>query len=291
MFHFFVILGTTLVAVEALMLVFWMFYCFRRNVSSIDIAWGIGFVIAALVCVILGFGYIWRKILVLTIVAIWGLRLTWHLAQRYLPDRDDPRYEMLLSKWPYPQYPLFQVLMLFVFQGALITILSLPFALMSQDVLPFFSPFEVFGLLIWMVGVVGESVADRQLTLFKQASTQPYEVYEQGLWRYSRHPNYFFEWIVWIGYCVMALSAPFGWLSILAPSLMLYLLLKASGIPLTEAHALQTKGDAYQDYQARTSAFFPWFSREKGLKIEEMTSEELSKKETLIHVEPPKKDS
>jgi steroid 5-alpha reductase family enzyme len=264
MFHFFVILGTTLVVVETWLLWLWIFYCFQRNISIVDIGWGVGFIAAVLVDFVLGEGFFWRKTLVLTIVSIWALRLVWHLAQRFLPDREDPRYQLLLHKWPYAQYPHWQALTLFAFQGLLITVLSIPFALMCQNALPFFSTLEVFGLLIWMAGVVGETVADYQLDQFKRKHVHLNEVYEAGLWKYSRHPNYFFEWVVWLAYCIMAFSAPFGWLAILAPLLMLYLLLKGSGIPLAEAQALQTKGEAYRDYQARTSAFFPWFSRSKN---------------------------
>lgn len=285
MFHFFVMLGTALVVIETLVLLFWILYIFRRNVSLIDIGWGLGFIAAVLVYFIMGEGFFWRKFLVLTIVSIWALRLVWHLAKRFLPDRDDLRYRLLLSQWPYAQFQLFQVLTLFAFQGILITILSLPFALMCQDVLPFFSTYEVFGLLIWMAGVVGEAIADLQLDNFKRDPAHINEVYDGGLWRFSRHPNYFFEWVVWLGYCMMALSAPFGWLSLIAPILMLYLLLKGSGIPLTETHALQTKGEAYRDYQARTSAFFPWFSYKKAQPSEDNSNHSLEVEEPQV-IEP-----
>lgn len=276
MFHLLVMLGTSIIVVEIIMLIFWFVYLVRWNVSIVNIAWGIGFVAVALVDFILGEGYIWRKVLVVTVVSIWALRLVDHLATRFLPEKDDPRYQLLLRQWPYPNYPTLQVLSLFLLQGCLITILSLPFALMSQDVLPFFSTYEVFGLLLWMVGVVGESVADRQLEQFKQNPAYKGQVCEWGLWKYSRHPNYFFEWIVWLGFCLMALSAPFGLLSIVAPILMLCLLLKGSGIPLNEAQALDSKGEAYRDYQRRTSSFFPWFSFQKRVKQENVQQEELS---------------
>lgn len=264
MFHFFVMLGTTLVVIEILMLLFWLIYLALQNVSVIDIGWGIGFIAAVLIGFILGEGYLWRKILVLTVVSIWALRLIGHLAQRFVADRDDPRYQLLLRNGPFAQYPLVQVLALFAFQGLLITILSLPFILMNQNTLLLFSPYEVFGLLIWMGGITGETIADYQLAYFKRNPLYAGQLFDQGLWRYSRHPNYFFEWIIWIGYSVMAFSAPFGWLGIIAPILMLYLLLKVSGIPLTEAHSLDVYGDTYRDYQSKTSAFFPWFTYKKS---------------------------
>lgn len=272
MFHFFVMLGTSLVLVQTVMLLFWGYYLIRRNVSVVDIGWGIGFIVAAAVYFLLGDGYFWRKVLVLTIVSIWALRLVKYLSHRFLPEREDPRYELLLTKWPFAGYPIFQVLTLFGFQGLLITFLSLPFALMNQNLLPFFSTYEVFGLLVWMGGIVGEAVADRQLDQFKQNPALAGQVCDQGLWKYSRHPNYFFEWVVWIGYGLMALSAPYGWLGLASPLLMLYLLLKVSGVPLAEAQALKTKGDAYRDYQARTSPFFPWFGRSNRDKSDDKKS-------------------
>lgn len=261
MFHLSVMLGTSLVLIEAVMLIFWCYYLIRRNVSVIDIGWGIGFIIAAAVYLILGNGYCWRKILVLTIVTIWALRLVKYLCHRFLPEKEDPRYELLLTKWPFSGYPHFQVLTLFAFQGFLITLLSLPFALMDQNVFPYFSTFEVFGLLIWMGGLVGEAVADWQLDQFKQNPAMVGQVCDQGLWKHSRHPNYFFEWVIWLGLGLMALSAPYGWLGLISPVLMLVLLVKISGIPLVEEQALKSKGEAYHDYQTRTSAFFPWFSK------------------------------
>lgn len=276
MFQLLVMLGTSFIVVEIIMLIFWAIYLMRRNVSVVDIAWGIGFVAVVLVDFILGTGYIWRKVLVVTVVSIWAVRLVNHLVLRYLPEKDDPRYHLLLHKWPYVNYPTFQVLTLFLLQGCLITILSIPFALMSQDELSYFSTYEVFGLLLWMVGVVGESVADRQLEQFKQNPAHEGQVCEWGLWKYSRHPNYFFEWIVWLGFCLMALSAPWGLLGIISPVLMLLLLVKGSGIPVTEAHALESKGDVYRDYQKRTSPFFPWFSHAKTVKPKEMPKEEIS---------------
>ena len=261
MFHLFVMLGTALVVVQLVMLLFWGYYLIRRNVSVVDIGWGIGFIGAALTCFLLGEGYFGRKLLVLIIVSLWALRLVKYLSCRFIPDRDDPRYTDLLTRWPFAGFPAFQAFTLFAFQGLLVAVLSLPFALMCQNILPFFSPYEVFGLLIWMGGLIGEAIADNQLEKFKLDPANANQICKKGLWRFSRHPNYFFEWIIWLGYGVMALSSPLGWLGLTAPLLMLYLLLKVSGIPLAEQQALRTKGEAYRDYQSTTSPFFPWFSR------------------------------
>lgn len=264
MFHLFVMLGTSLVIIQMVMLLFWGYYLIRRNVSVVDMAWGISFLAAVGTFFFLGDGFFWRKLLVLTIVTLWALRLVIYLSSRFVPERDDPRYVQLLAQWPFAAYPRFQVLALFALQGLLVAFLSLPFALMCQNLLRYFSTYEVFGLLIWMSGLIGETIADNQLNLFKQNPALSGQVCDQGLWKYSRHPNYFFEWIIWLGYGIMALSSDYGVLGLASPALMLYLLLKVSGVPLAEAQALKTKGDTYRDYQARTSPFFPWFYRRKN---------------------------
>lgn len=259
MFHFLVILGTSLVVVQLVMFLFWVDYWIRRNIGGLDLAWGLGFIAAVTVDFFLGEGFFWRKLLVLIIVFTWALRSIKYLSHRL--SQEDPRYARVLEKWPFKGHPHFQVLTLFALQGFIITVLSLPFALMSENPSTVFTTCEIFGLLIWMVGLIGEAIADRQLEQFKQMPEHSHQVCEIGLWKYSRHPNYFFEWIIWIGYGVMALSSPFGFLGLIAPILILFLLLKITGIPLAEEQALITKGDAYRDYQRRTSPFFPWFYR------------------------------
>lgn len=260
MFHFVTLLGINLLLIEALMIFLWIIYILlKKNVNIIDFGWGISFIIAAIVDFSLGEGFLWRKVLVLALVIFWATRLLVHLIQRYDSQRDDPRYASVLQSSLFMGPLEMRVLSLFLIQGLVATVLTLPFALMSDNSLPFFCPVEVLGLLIWVIGLIGETAADRQLTLFKQDPANADKVLEQGLWRYSRHPNYFFEWIIWIGFALMALSSPLGWLGLLSPVIMLFLLFKISGIPLTEAHALETKGEAYAEYQRKTSPFFPWF--------------------------------
>jgi steroid 5-alpha reductase family enzyme len=260
MFHFVTLLGINLLVIEAFMILLWIIYILlKRNVNLVDIGWGISFIIAAVVDFSLGEGFLWRRVLMLSLVLFWATRLIYILVQRYDPNKEDPRYQNIL------QSPLFmgpigmKVLALYLIQGLIATLLTLPFALMSDNTLPFFCPIEVLGILIWVVGMIGETVADNQLALFKQDPMNEGKVLDQGLWRYTRHPNYFFEWIIWIGFSLMALSSQYGWLGLLSPIIMLFLLLKISGIPATEAHSLESKGEAYSEYQRKTSAFFPWF--------------------------------
>jgi steroid 5-alpha reductase family enzyme len=120
---------------------------------------------------------------------------------------------------------------------------------------------EWTALGLWLIGIAGESVADYQLKQFKADPANKGKTCDAGLWNYSRHPNYFFEWLIWVSYFVFALGSPFGWVSLIAPLLMIYFLLKVTGIPATEEQALKTKGEAYRRYQQTTSAFIPWFKK------------------------------
>jgi steroid 5-alpha reductase family enzyme len=259
----FFLIGVALLAIEGLMLIFWQLYLLKKQVRIVDIAWGLSFIVANAVFFILGNGYVWRKVLVLLIVSAWALRLVSHVMQKFkIAPGDDPRYAFVFQSY---QSGLFskifnmniRVLCLFLIQGLLVALLSLPFALMMNNSLFFFEPSEMLGLLVWMAGFMGETIADYQLQEFKNKNGEG--VYQQGLWRYSRHPNYFFEWVVWVGYAIMAFSSPWGWVGIVSPLLILYLLLYVSGVPLAEAQALKSKGDEYRRYQTQTSVFIPWF--------------------------------
>jgi steroid 5-alpha reductase family enzyme len=119
----------------------------------------------------------------------------------------------------------------------------------------------LLGVAFWATGLLGESLADRQLARFRADPANKGKICQIGLWNYSRHPNYFFEWLVWVGYAVFALGSPWGWLGFIAPALMLHFLLNVTGIPMTEELSLKSKGDAYREYQRTTSAFVPWFKK------------------------------
>jgi len=126
---------------------------------------------------------------------------------------------------------------------------------------PRFDLLEIAGVCLWCTALAGETVADAQLSAFKRIAANQGQVCDVGLWRCSRHPNYFFEWLVWVAYFLFALGSPLGWLAAIGPASILYLLLRVTGIPLTEEQSIRSKGDAYRRYQATTSAFAPWFPR------------------------------
>ncbi len=260
MSNIFEMLGASFFLVIGMMCLLWVIYFFKRNSGIVDIGWALGFVLSAWAFFFLGDGAFLKKVAMLAMVTIWGLRLGWHLYNRFIVCGEDPRYQEIRKSWG-SENADFKFFMMFIFQGVLVVLLSLPFLIIAGDATPEWWAIELLGILVWAIGVTGESYADYQLTTFKQQPENKGKVYKEGLWRYSRHPNYFFEFIVWMGYFLFALGTPGGWLTILSPIIMLCLLLKVSGIPLTEIEALKSKGAEYEEYRRTTNPFIPWFPK------------------------------
>jgi steroid 5-alpha reductase family enzyme len=146
-------------------------------------------------------------------------------------------------------------------QGISNVLLSIPFFISVVNTQRSLSVFEYAGAVLWLISVVGEAIADVQLASFKKDPNNKGKVCDKGLWYYSRHPNYFFEWLMWVSYFVFALGSPYGFIAIISPAVILYLLLKVTGIPATEQQSLKTKGEAFKRYQQTTSVFVPWFKK------------------------------
>jgi steroid 5-alpha reductase family enzyme len=198
-----------------------------------------------------------RQWLVAALVAIWSLRLGIHIALRTAGSTDDPRYAAFAKEWG-ADSP--RKMFLFVQNQAFASI-PLVFAIFVAARFPAeaLRPQDYLGVLILLAGIAGEGVADAQLKRFREAPANKGEVCDAGLWRWSRHPNYFFEWFCWLAYPVIAVSPnyPWGWATLLAPIFMYWILVHVTGIPPLEAQMLRSRGDRYRAYQARTSAFFP----------------------------------
>lgn len=199
-----------------------------------------------------------RKWVLTAMVTLWAGRLAYHLFQRYLVSAPDPRYIEISKKWG-PEFTTFKFYLMFLFQGLLVVVLSLPFLIAASDPSEIWTQWQTAGVIVWLIGLAGEAVADQQLAAFKQNPENEGKVCQAGLWCCSRHPNYFFEWVIWIGFFLYAVGSPWGSIGIIAPIFMLILLIKVSGIPLAEAQALRSKGEAYREYQRTTSSFVPWF--------------------------------
>lgn len=245
-------------AVMAMMLVLWFFGTQRNNMSVVDVGWSLGLVVMASVLALLGPGLPMRKWLIAGMVCAWGVRLGTYLWIRVASGPEDGRYLHLKEKWGASGNLNFKFLVFFLFQGALDIFLSLPvmFAALNPD--PHVHALEWVGVILWIAAILGESLADSQLRRFKSDSASRRQVCQVGLWNYSRHPNYFFEWTIWLAWALFATASPWGWVAWLCPALMLYFLFRVTGIPATEEQALRTKGAAYRLYQQTTSAFVPW---------------------------------
>lgn len=193
--------------------------------------------------------------MVAIIGGLWSWRLVAHLAQRVASEPEDGRYQELRERWG--GNTRLKFLFFFLFQGVIDVVLSVPFLAAALNRHPVVGAFEIAGLALWVIALGGESVADRQLRAFKANPANKGRVCQAGWWHYSRHPNYFFEWLVWCAFFVFALGSPWGWLAIICPVVMLYLLLRVTGIPATEKHAVRSRGEEYREYQRTTSAFVP----------------------------------
>ncbi len=248
-----------LASMVGMMIVVWLIHFPLKNAGIVDIAWAFGLALLAMLYAALGDGDPIRKWLMAGMAAVWGLRLSVHLLVRTIGREEDGRYRQMRKDWGGNIGLKF--LLFFQFQALLNVVLAMPFLITSVNTEKGLSFFEIAGLTIWAVAIIGESVADHQLKRFKNDPNNNGKTCRYGLWNYSRHPNYFFEWLIWVAFFVFALGSPFGWIAILGPVLMLYFLFKVTGIPATEAQALRTKGDDYRDYQRTTSAFVPWFKK------------------------------
>jgi steroid 5-alpha reductase family enzyme len=260
MFNIYEMLGASFILVMGLMGVLWIVYILFRNAGIADIGWALAFVVTAWVYFSLGIGADVKKWVITLMVTIWGLRLAWQLFERFVRLEEDPRYQQIRQIWG-TQYENFKMLLMFMLQGVIAIILSVPFLIVCSKGVATWHGVETAGIIVWALGLLGESWADYQLYQFKVNPDNKDKVLREGLWRFSRHPNYFFEFIVWIGYFLFALGTPGGWIAIISPILVLCLLTRVSGIPISEAQSLKTKGEDYAEYQRTTSSFVPWFPK------------------------------
>ncbi len=245
-----------------LMFITWLVAVKINNAGIVDISWSAGFTLLMLVFYWITEGWVVRKISMCLIVMSWSVRLAMHLFKRIRREHptEDARYAEMRKSFGSAANSKF--LGFFMIQALVLCLLSAPFCLISENPSESFGVFEICGCILFLFALSCEWLADRQLTLFKKEPENKGLVCQLGLWRYSRHPNYFFEWLVWVAFFVIACSSEYGIWTIYSPLLMLFLLLKVSGVPLAEKQSLQSKGDLYRQYQATTSEFFPWFRKE-----------------------------
>jgi steroid 5-alpha reductase family enzyme len=256
------LIGTALVAMLVTMLSLWVIQVRHRNISLADVGWCLGLIGVVTWYGTAASGDPVRRGLVVAMTTLYGLRLgIYILVNRVIGQKEDPRYQWLRS-WLGARERL-GVFAYFLLQAPAVVLFSLPPLAVMQNPRPTFSLWELAGVLVWFVAVVGESAADWQLAMFRAKSWNRDRVCRDGLWYYSRHPNYFFEWLHWWAYVVMAIGTP-GWLlTWIGPLVMGIALLKVTGIPLAERQAHVARGEEYRAYQRRTNAFFPWFPKRR----------------------------
>jgi steroid 5-alpha reductase family enzyme len=194
-------------------------------------------------------------VLAAVLASVWGLRLGAYLFfNRILGKEEDGRYQALRAKWGASANVRFFVF--FQMQAVFVVLFSLPFAFIALDPESGFGVVAWIGIALWALGNAGAIVSDRQLARWRANPENEGKTTRSGLWSWSRHPNYFFEWVTWCGNALVATTAPWGWIAWSVPAALLFLLLRVTGIPATEAQALRSRSD-YAEYQRTTSAFVP----------------------------------
>lgn len=245
-----------------MMLALWVVATRRGDASIVDAGWGYGLAVCGALYAALGEGDPAHRVLIGALSIATGVKVgTYVLAFRVIGKEEDGRYRTLRAKWGARATRRF--LVFFQAQGLLDAVLSVPFLAAALNPSPSLEALELAGLALWAVATVGETVADRQLTRFRADPASRGGVMDRGLWRYSRHPNYFFQILTWVAFALVALAAPWGWVGILSPLLILYAILFVTGIPPTEAQALASRGEAYRRYQETTSPLIPWPPRRR----------------------------
>lgn len=244
-----------LAVTAGLMVSLWLLSISLRDVSIVDVFWGPGFVVIAAVTFVLLGEPSPRRWLLLAAVSIWGLRLGWHLGRRKIGRPEDYRYQDLRERLG-PRFWLTSLAVVFGLQAILMNVVALPVVVGLFDATPL-GAINILGAAVWCVGLAFESIGDWQLERFKANPDNSGKVMDRGLWAYTRHPNYFGDFLVWWGLFLLSLSSPDRAWTVVSPIVMSFLLLRVSGVTLLE-QGLRTRRTGYQHYAARTSAFFPW---------------------------------
>lgn len=256
----FAVHSTTLAVTAALMLAVWALSLIKKDASIVDIFWGLGFVVIAVVCYAITNGYGARKILITVLTAVWGIRLAMYILWRNAGKGEDFRYRAMRARHG-NRFPIVSLYMVFGLQGLLMWIISMPLQVAETSHDPArLTWLDWTGAIVWVIGFLFESVGDLQLARFKGDRKNAGKVMDRGLWRYTRHPNYFGDALLWWGFFLIALSTPAGLWTVMSPLIMSGLLMKVSGVALLEKTLTKTKPE-YREYVRRTSAFFPWLPK------------------------------
>jgi len=243
------------------MSVFFLIAVARKDNSLADVAWGGGFILVALATFFRAPGEAEaRQVLATGLVIVWGVRLAVHIYFRNRGKAEDFRYAKWRRDWG-KYFLLRSYLQVFLLQGALLVVIAWSVIFINMHPARGLSFLDALGLLVWATGFFFEAVGDYQLLRFTREPANKGRVMTTGLWRYTRHPNYFGEATMWWGIFLMALPLEGGYAALVSPLTITFLLLKVSGIPMLEKKLMETQ-EGYAEYARRTNAFVPWFPRE-----------------------------
>lgn len=227
----------------------------KKDNSIVDVAWSLGFMLIAWFSFFRSSLFLARHILITALVTIWGLRLATYIFMRSRGKKEDIRYAQMKEKWG-RHAPIYSFFIIFMLQGFLILVIGYPILVINSSILSGLTIFDYLGIAVWLCGFLFETVSDWQLFLFLKNPNNTGKIMLQSLWRYTRHPNYFAEALLWWGVWLIAVSVPYGLSAIISPLTITYLLLYVS-IPTTERYMTQLEG--FEMYKKQTSVFVPWF--------------------------------
>ena len=228
----------------------------KQDNSIADIAWGLGFVVLACVNLLRSQTFSGRQFLITGVIMIWAFRLAGHIFARNKGRGEDFRYAQWREEWG--KHIIIKTLLnVFLLQGLLMVIIAYPIILVNATAQKPLNFLDGVGLFVWLMGFFFESVGDYQLLTFKKARANKGKIMTSGVWKYTRHPNYFGEVTIWWGIFMMALSAPYGVTALISPIVITFLLLHVSGVPMLEKK--YHDNPEFMEYARKTSRFIPWF--------------------------------
>ena len=246
------------IIILTLVTLLWFYSIYIKNVSIVDIFWGLGFVILNTYYLLAVDSFTNRQILVLILVSLWGIRLSGYLACRNIGKPEDYRYQQFRQDYGPERYWWFSYFQVFLLQGGLILIVSLPLLAINinQSAINWL---DYIAVLVWSLGFVFEAGGDYQLAQFKKNPKNKGKVLRSGFWKYTRHPNYFGDATVWVAYALFCIASGSYW-QIMGTLIMILLIVKVSGVAMLERTLKDTK-PAYSEYIKKTHSFIPWFPK------------------------------
>ena len=253
-----IIILYNLAAVAILMSSGWIYSLIKDNVTISESPWGLCFMLITWLTWLQSDGWFYRKTIIAILVTLWGIRLFIHITKRNAGKGEDPRYTEWRKQYG-DNFRLVSLFKVFLVQALFSWIIALSMQAGQLSQTPeIFTIFDIAGIIIWAAGFIIESSADRQLSRFLANPANKGKVMKQGLWRYSRHPNYFGESSMWWGIFIISLSVPWGWATVISPIVITYTLLRITGVTLME-ETIFGNNPEYKEYVNKTSSFIPWF--------------------------------